>query len=68
MLISDKLAEVPDFAGWGGEEGKGGKAPGKGGPGKGKGSCEGMGGEGGSRSQPSSPSLNLNRQPITMDN
>jgi len=44
MLISDKLAEVPDFAGWGGEEGKGGKAPGKGGPEKGKGSCEGMGG------------------------
>ena len=23
------LAEVPDFAGWGGEEGKGGEAPGK---------------------------------------
>ena len=23
------LAEVPDFGGWGGEEGKGGEAPGK---------------------------------------
>jgi len=28
-MPSFTLAEVPDFAGWGGEEGKGGEAPGK---------------------------------------